>query len=652
MAEMPILGGEESEAEQQFEANATAIAMALDGAKADPRLTGPITEFLAEQRALIAEQRHHLGEQLKRLRLGILDQRMSIVLKVMTAAIGLVIAVGLGAAIWYAAHDNGLVIEAFSVPPDMAQRGLTGQAVAAQLLDKLADMQAATESARPAGSYTNNWGDDIKVQIPETGVSIGQFYGLLVTWLGRQTHITGEVFRTANGLAIAARGGGDGGAMVAGSEADLDKLLQQTAETIYKRTQPYRYAVYLNAKRHAVAESDAIFESLAATGPARERAWAYNGLGTSKSRKADFTGALADLRQAVALDPLLGVAYANIGFEEMWQGHDEAALTALRQAVEVMSRRDADMSERARTALLPLSQSNLAVALGDFATSSRISEQAAGSPDFNFVVERARDAAAISLARLHESTAARRAWNTTGFISPLVRGYHAENRAALDDALEDWPDLAGRMAQIEQAMAENVQATSASPAFTPARLSRTAWPHIAVAMAKLGDFIGAHALIDQTPPDCGLCQRSRGRIDAEEKNWGGAEYWFARAVREAPSIPFAYTDWGAMLMAKGDLDGAIAKFKIANDKGPHFADPLEIWGEALIAKNRSDLALAKFAEADKYAPNWGRVHLKWGEALLWTGDKDGAAKQFAIAAHLDLSPAEKSELARMRAAHG
>ncbi|HEX4533240.1 MAG TPA: hypothetical protein VH000_03335, partial [Rhizomicrobium sp.] len=112
-----------------------------------------------------------------------------------------------------------------------------------------------------------------------------------------------------------------------------------------------------------------------------------------------------------------------------------------------------------------------------------------------------------------------------------------------------------------------------------------------------------------------------------------------------PSIPFAYADWGQMLLAKGDLDGAIVKLTIANQKGPHFADPLEMWGEALMAKNRSDLALAKFEEANKYAPNWGRLHLKWGEALAYAGKKGDAAKQFAIAARLDLTSAEKSELA-------
>ena len=104
-----------------------------------------------------------------------------------------------------------------------------------------------------------------------------------------------------------------------------------------------------------------------------------------------------------------------------------------------------------------------------------------------------------------------------------------------------------------------------------------------------------------------------------------------------------------MMLRKGDLDGAIAKFTIANQKGPHFADPLELWGETLMAENRSDLALAKFQEANDYAPHWGRLHLKWGEALVWTGDREGAKKQFAIARALSLTGAEQGELVRMGA---
>jgi tetratricopeptide (TPR) repeat protein len=102
-----------------------------------------------------------------------------------------------------------------------------------------------------------------------------------------------------------------------------------------------------------------------------------------------------------------------------------------------------------------------------------------------------------------------------------------------------------------------------------------------------------------------------------------------------------------MLMRKGDLDGAIAKFELAHRTSPHFADALEYWGEALIQKNRSDLALAKFEEAAKYAPNWGRLHLKWGQALWWSGKKDEAGRQLALAGSLDLTATEKGERARM-----
>ena len=37
---------------------------------------------------------------------------------------------------------------------------------------------ATSESSRAAQSYANNWGDNIKVEIPETGVSISELQAL------------------------------------------------------------------------------------------------------------------------------------------------------------------------------------------------------------------------------------------------------------------------------------------------------------------------------------------------------------------------------------------------------------------------------------------------------------------------------------------
>ena len=99
-----------------------------------------------------------------------------------------------------------------------------------------------------------------------------------------------------------------------------------------------------------------------------------------------------------------------------------------------------------------------------------------------------------------------------------------------------------------------------------------------------------------------------------------------------------------MLLAGGDLAGAIAKFKEANKRGPRFADSLEGWGEALMAQGDLKGAVAKFSQANEYAPKWDRVHLKWGEALSGQGKTAEARAQFAQAAALDLTPAERAEL--------
>ena len=177
-------------------------------------------------------------------------------------------------------------------------------------------------------------------------------------------------------------------------------------------------------------------------------------------------------------------------------------------------------------------------------------------------------------------------------------------------------------------------------------------PLIAIADAHLGAFQAAHRVIDTTAGDCYLCMRARGVIAALEGRRQAAAWWFARAIAQAPSIPFAYADWGAMLLHEGQYDAAIAKFALAHDKSPHFADPLEMWGEGLMLKNRSDLALAKFAEADKYAPNWGRLHLKWGEALFYSGKPVEAKAQLAIANGLVMSVADRAALTKWMSQHG
>jgi len=57
-------------------------------------------------------------------------------------------------------------------------------------------------------------------------------------------------------------------------------------------------------------------------------------------------------------------------------------------------------------------------------------------------------------------------------------------------------------------------------------------------------------------------------------------------------------------MRHGDLAGAEAKLKDANQRGPHWADPLKALGDVLMKQGHTKEALARYDEALKYAPNW------------------------------------------------
>src|SRR5215469_13460426 len=300
-----------------------AISMALNEAARDPSLAQDARTLLHAQARLARLQADDLDEDaaLKRRSLHVrhASEIMKFAFELLIALVLFAVVAALGTAMWSAAHSDGLVIEAFSVPPDFAQRGLSGQVVASQLLDKLARMQQQTNSVRPADTYRNNWGDDIKVEIPDTGISIGELNRYLRRWLGHETHISGEIWHTPNGIAVTARAQ-DAGTTFTGKETDLDSLLQKAAESIYSETQPYRYAAFLGqAERYQ--ESMHAIQQFAENATPAERAWALSLLGNLYLTYRTPEEALATLRAGVAADPTNAHAWDNLSSAELELGH-------------------------------------------------------------------------------------------------------------------------------------------------------------------------------------------------------------------------------------------------------------------------------------------------------------------------------------------
>ena len=621
---------------------AAVMAAALKRRRSPGREDPEFDAFLRDQRRLVNLQTEHLHEQreltLSRLRLGRWKDRVGLALQLMTAGVGLAVALGVAVMAWQAHEDHGVSIAAFSVPPDLAARGLTGQVLATQVLDHLSDLQDRTVTARPSSTYANDWGGDIKVEIPETGVSIGELNHWLRDWLGSGTRISGEVVRTSSGIAVTARAGETPARRFEGAEGDIDGLIGKAAEAIYAQTQPYRYAVYLQSSGRTAAAL-AQYQWLARHGPAQDQPWAYAGWSSALQQRGDFEGGASVVREGLRRGLRLydSGALNNLSISENALERFDALATA-RRVQDELKRTGRGFGTLPPDAALENIEGAIAGRLGD---SRKVIELWGRDPGFNLEgrTVNVKTLLGRSMVANHDVAAGLRLSDPTseGLLNfnGLNYGLYSDRmKAAL--ALRDWP---GVVAQGEKAFS-----VAASDPRTRQFAFREEAAVLAIGYARVGRIAEARTMLGKTLLDCETCLAARGWVAELAGDHAGGDRWFAAFERADPEIPLPNAEWAQALLERGDLDGAIAKAGQAHRTGPHDAEPIETWGEALMARRDYAGAAAKFAEADKDAPRWGRNHMLWGQALMLSGRYAEARAQFEAAKGMDLSRPDRAAL--------
>ena len=605
---------------------AGALAIGRRRAKPARVADAKMDAFLDEQTELARLQKEHLHEQrelvLSRLRWGRFGDRLRALLQLMTVLVGFCIMALIAAMAWEAHEASGLAIDAFSVPPDLVRDGLTGQIAAGRFLDKLQALQAAAaNSDRPSQSLQDDWSSEIKVEIPETGLTFGEFEKLLREKLGHVSHVSGEVLKTPTGIALTARIGDAPPQTFTGAETDFDALTQKAAEAVFHTSQPYLYADYLD-QHGRIDEAFAVIKDLAENGPPSEQGWAYakwalmdiNDHGDAATAAVHSSQGLGFGAGSDMIDRIGLVAVA------VWSGHDETNLSVSRTLFADSQQRQPDTSTVFYEETKLLAKAWLQFSQPDFKASAETwkkSTQLLGPTNFTSK-PLGHAMAATALALNHDPAAARaelrlvQAPDEAAYMWGIAKGaFPAAPDYWIAAETGDWPAALADARRIDAWLG----AHKAQRPIYGLLQSSWIWPLEALAQAKTGDLKGAQVLIGTTPSDCYLCLRVRARIAASAQDWPMAERWFAEAARQAPSLPFADTEWAEMKLARGDADGAIAKLALAHQKAPRFADPLGLWGEALMKKGDFQGAAGKFKEADKLAPHWARNHALWTQAL-------------------------------------
>ena len=679
MAEFFDAGEAEAELSAAAQTDSAAVSLAL--ARRARRKRGPgatrddqVDTFLAKQEMLIDKQARHLDAQMAHMRLKHFDERLSVALKLGVAALALLIVLGVGAMAWTASKDSRVVVDPIRAPADLAQQGSDPAALANALQDKVSDLQAQVPMLFASSQLQQKKPPELKVVIPETGVSIGELDEGLRGWLGHATHVSGEVSRPLSGpdrgaLVLNLRVGAAAGVRLVQPDGDLDALLAKGAERVFAKLDPFSHAYWLGVRQGRKEEGVAELKALTQSGSPDQRAQAYQMLTQAAGIAMPLSERRRLLGQAMALT---GRAGANDFYVvENSLGHTEAAA---RNWILTVRRGDAAantfLSPQGRRFNQLVSEGNAAGVMGDYANSlglecyqfsiqpcdaprlaQTILDNAKSPPDAERTGGEAPRVYTVVrlLARMHQPGLALRlatVWPHTLGLAPtsppnVIAQLQANWTAPLSDAHFEAGDWAAVIADAQawEALAE------AWPGLDYPASPRQYRP---IAMAHLGDLAGAERAAAALPGDCYRCLITRAEVAELAHDPASADRWFAAAAAQGPSLPFAETAWGRVLVARGKPDLAIGKLTVAHRKAPRFADATAYWGEALLAKGDARGAAEKFAEAAKLTPRWGRLRLKWGEALARLGKPADARAQLKAAASMDLSPQERAELAAQR----
>ena len=602
-----IIGPESEGAEVEAavaNADAVAMAIAIDQARHDPKLSRRIGDYVEKQSRLVDLQARHLDEErclaiaaAKRKRY--LD-RLRIAGATAVTAFAVVALVAFIGMIWDAKHDSGIVLDAVSTPAPLSERGLTGAALASDLISQLDRIRSivARHSLTVSDEVRRDGGEDIKVEIPETGLSLQQLSRYFHRTLGKQRRMSVDLVSAPSGL-LSLNVHIDGSAdqiQVTGPESDLDQLIRAASEQTFRVLDPVNFVVYLAYTEGRDEDMLTLARQLVAT--ATSRTDRSNVIGLLSGLEPDRGLAERQATLAEAIAPELAPTVLMLARAERDLGHDEQLLAALRRFV---AKRAADQLANQRESLPRLqatARAEIDALLGDPARFAAL-DYIASSP---LATQLARRAAAA--ARVHDLTLSRQLLQQAFDVGDPGTEDGMSARWYADVEAGDWQSALGDarvLLAYQERLKSQKPALAQRYAFAEATVTS---PWLALAYARTGNLAEAHTLIDPTPTDCYACVRIRAEIAEIAGDRAQSDRWFQAALRQGPSLPFAETEYGMRLIARGERDRAIELFKAANHKGSRFPDPLKGWGDALVQQGKTREALDKYDEALKYSPNW------------------------------------------------
>ena len=585
--------------------NQLALSMAIELARINPEVARHTARFM-EAQAEVARAQATIGTleathaardlqaQTREGRLRRAGQRARLAMQLFAVLIASVVTLGLMVMLYSAATSRSVIVDAFRAPSSIAALGLTGDVIATDVLDALQKLQDETRADDRGLETHGAWATDIKLDVPQTGVSIGEIDRILHREFGHDTHIDGDVVQTrAGALEMTIRGDGVPAASFTGP--DLGALVTQGAEYAYSRSQPSKYGSYLATHGRV---DDALAFLPGAFSRARSdvtRGTLALDWGVALSEAGRDAEATNKWRLTLSLVPqwstIWWLAMNNLidpgqGEEVAWHaGKDFLDARATAPAAKRPSIRDlASAAEMVWD--MPLYRDAL------------VDDLAASSGTGNLTLGETEPSLADVSRLMHDPVLVERsmAGSDPGGALTVAETELLQGGAALDRG-----DVAGAIGPLEQFQ----KAWLASPNLQAIFNDQLCYLGLAYGLA--GRLADADAVFKRVGA-WSRCWAYRGDVRAAAGDVAGAQRAWADGIRILPDLPLIYLHRGLFEFARGDLKPAEADLATASAKAPHFADPLKGWGDLLAREGRWREAVERYDQALRAAPAWTELH--------------------------------------------
>lgn len=549
-------------------------------------------EFLAQAARLLRLQADALEKQsaVRTPLAARIEGASATLAKAGLAVISLAAAAIVGATLAGAIASHSVVVDPVLVPKTLADQGYTGQAVAAALLDALSRTQAATRIAGHKPHLTEAWNEPIRLEIPETRLSLADLRSALARMLSGDIHVGGAILQRGPGdFVLVVRGGGIPARSFPLTPADIGKAMTPAADYIYGTAEPVAYATYL--LQHFDGDGAVDFLRRAyATAPAGARP----SLAMLWARASAFTG---DFAAAVELDRM--ALYTDHYDWDAWEelAQDERLLEGPESERGVFRAMEATAAQAPANRHPPptafLLEYNL---LHD--TEAEIAALLQDRQSVSGGTTQTADWYNLAMAELdrHGTDAARRYLREASAEDPLLE----QHVRAVQSGLTSSGGAAARLRALQAADDENWKITAYRNMIPdgPCALA------IAYAQAgRKGEALATLRRAEAQNPAVG-CGGNGAMVYEALGDRAAADQAFARVVAAEPSLPEPYEQRGEVLAARGETAAAADAFARAHARAPHWADPLKYEADARAKLGCAALAHARYGEALRYAPEW------------------------------------------------